>query len=117
MRTPCRACETFPRGRSRFGSGGKSVLAFTRRSAAGTPEPMSKVYFYYSAMNAGKSTVLLQSSYNYHERGMRTLLFVPATDTRSGTGRIASRIGLESEAITLPSGENLLERVRAAHAE
>ena len=49
---------------------------------------MSKVYFYYSAMNAGKSTVLLQSSYNYHERGMRTLLFVPALDTRSGLGRI-----------------------------
>jgi thymidine kinase len=47
---------------------------------------MSKVYFYYSAMNAGKSTVLLQSSYNYHERGMRTLLFTPAMDTRSGLG-------------------------------
>ena len=78
---------------------------------------MSKVYFYYSAMNAGKSTVLLQSSYNYHERGMRTLLFVPATDTRSGSGRITSRIGLASEAITLPSGENLLELVRTAHAE
>ena len=44
---------------------------------------MAKVYFYYSAMNAGKSTVLLQSSYNYHECGMRTLLFVPAIDTRA----------------------------------
>jgi thymidine kinase len=76
---------------------------------------MSKVYFYYSAMNAGKSTVLLQSSYNYHERGMRTLLFMPATDTRSGPGRIESRIGLASDAIALQSGEDLLERVRREH--
>ena len=53
---------------------------------------MSKVYFYYSAMNAGKSTVLLQSSYNYHERGMRTLLFIPAVDTRAGEiGRASCR--------------------------
>ena len=78
---------------------------------------MSKVYFYYSAMNAGKSTVLLQSSYNYRERGMRTLLFMPALDTRSAAGRIESRIGLASEAVTLRSGDNLLEHVRAAHAE
>jgi thymidine kinase len=50
----------------------------TTRPCGGGPNQMSKVYFYYSAMNAGKSTVLLQSSYNYKERGMRTLLFVPA---------------------------------------
>ena len=55
---------------------------------------MAKLYFYYSAMNAGKSTVLLQSSHNYRERGMRTLLFTPAIDTRFGSGRIESRIGL-----------------------
>jgi thymidine kinase len=77
---------------------------------------MSKVYFYYSAMNAGKSTVLLQSSHNYKERGMRTLLFVPAQDTRSGQGRIESRIGLGSDAITLGASDNLLERVRGDHA-
>lgn len=77
---------------------------------------MSKVYFYYSAMNAGKSTVLLQSSYNYQERGMRTLLFMPALDTRAGAGRIESRIGLSSDAITLREGDDLLEQVRAAHA-
>lgn len=77
---------------------------------------MAKVYFYYAAMNAGKSTVLLQSSYNYRERGMRTLLFTPAIDTRYGTGRIESRIGLRSGAISLSSGENLLARVRAEHA-
>jgi thymidine kinase len=78
---------------------------------------MSKVYFYYSAMNAGKSTVLLQSSYNYRERGMRTLLFMPAMDTRSGQGRIESRIGLGSDAIALRAGDDLLGIVSAAHAE
>jgi len=77
---------------------------------------MSKVYFYYSAMNAGKSTVLLQSSYNYHERGMRTLLFTPAVDTRAGTGKIASRIGLQAEAMPLPPEENVFQHVRGAHA-
>lgn len=77
---------------------------------------MSKVYFYYSAMNAGKSTVLLQSSYNYRERGMRTLLFTPAIDTRAGTGRIESRIGLAAEATTLEAGDDLLACVRAEHA-
>lgn len=77
---------------------------------------MSKVYFYYSAMNAGKSTVLLQASYNYHERGMRTLLFAPTVDTRAGTGRIESRIGLHADALSLPPEENVFEHVRAAHA-
>ena len=77
---------------------------------------MSKVYFYYSAMNAGKSTTLLQSSYNYHERGMRTLLFVPAVDTRAGPGRIKSRIGLDAEAMPLPPDENIFDHVKAAHA-
>jgi thymidine kinase len=77
---------------------------------------MAKVYFYYSAMNAGKSTVLLQSSYNYHERGMRTLLFTPALDTRAGPNRIKSRIGLEAEALTLPNDENMFEHVKSAHA-
>jgi thymidine kinase len=76
---------------------------------------MAKVYFYYSAMNAGKSTVLLQSSYNYRERGMRTLVFIPAIDTRAGPGKVKSRIGLESGAIALPAGENILEHVKEAH--
>jgi thymidine kinase len=77
---------------------------------------MAKVYFYYAAMNAGKSTVLLQSSYNYRERGMRTLLFTPSIDTRYGTGRIESRIGLRSGAIALAPADNLFNRVRAEHA-
>ncbi len=76
---------------------------------------MSKLYFYYSAMNAGKSTVLLQSSYNYHERGMRTLLFIPAIDTRAG-GLIRSRIGLEAPALPLPADENIFDHVKATHA-
>jgi thymidine kinase len=77
---------------------------------------MAKLYFYYSAMNAGKSTALLQSSYNYRERGMRTLLFAPAIDTRTGPGRIQSRIGLEADAIAFQPGDNLLEQVRATHS-
>lgn len=68
-------------------------------------------------MNAGKSTVLLQSSYNYQERGMRTLLFTPAMDTRPGSGRIESRIGLASDAFALGAQENLLEKVRVAHED
>lgn len=77
---------------------------------------MAKVYFYYASMNAGKSTVLLQSSHNYRERGMRTLLFTPLVDSRYGTGRIESRIGLRSSAISLGAGDDLLSRVRAEHA-
>lgn len=76
---------------------------------------MAKVYFYYAAMNAGKSTVLLQSSYNYRERGMRTLLFTPSIDTRYGTGRIESRIGLHSGAVSVGPSDNLLQRVRGEH--
>ena len=62
---------------------------------------MAKLHFYYSAMNAGKSTVLLQSSYNYNERGMDTLLYTPIIDDRFGKGKIASRIGLQSNAIAI----------------
>ena len=58
---------------------------------------MAKLYFYYSAMNAGKTTTLLQSAHNYRERGMRTLIFTPALDDRAGkAGVVASRIGLRS---------------------
>ncbi len=78
---------------------------------------MAKVYFYYSAMNAGKSTVLLQSSYNYQERGMRTLLFAPAVDQRAGLGRIASRIGLSAEANAFTTHDNLLKIVTQEHGE
>lgn len=70
---------------------------------------MAKLYFYYSAMNAGKSTVLLQSSYNYHERGMDTILFTPIIDTRYGLGKVHSRIGLNAEAISFDNQFNLFD--------
>jgi thymidine kinase len=69
---------------------------------------MAQVYFYYSAMNAGKSTSLLQSSYNYQERGMETLLLKPQLDQREGSGKIASRIGLSSNAYEFLGTEDLL---------
>src|SRR3990167_6346321 len=62
---------------------------------------MAKLHFYYSAMNAGKSTTLLQSSYNYNERGMDTLLYAPVIDDRYGVGKIATRIGLQQSAIAI----------------
>lgn len=68
---------------------------------------MAKLYFYYSAMNAGKSTVLLQSAYNYHERGMQTLLFTSKMDHRYGEGKISSRIGLSSDAMTFDKETDL----------
>ncbi len=70
---------------------------------------MAKLYFYYSAMNAGKTTMLLQSSYNYKERGMDTLLFTPLLDTRNGVGKIASRIGLNSEAVVFDKNFNFFD--------
>ena len=75
---------------------------------------MAKLYFHYATMNAGKSTLLLQASYNYRERGMNTLLFTAALDNRSGIGRIASRIGLGSEAETFEPDSDLFARVKAA---
>ena len=75
---------------------------------------MSKLFFYYSSMNAGKSTTLLQSSYNYVERGMTTLLLTPAVDDRFGNGLITSRIGIESEATIFARDENLFDLIAAA---
>ncbi len=72
---------------------------------------MAKLFFYYSAMNAGKTTTLLQSEYNYGERGMETLLFTSALDYRSGLGAIKSRIGLQKAAYPFDSDTNLLEFV------
>ena len=70
---------------------------------------MAKLYFYYSAMNAGKSTTLLQASYNYHERGMQTLLFAPKIDQRFGKTIIYSRIGLKQDAIPFDAAFNFFE--------
>lgn len=71
-----------------------------------------KVYFYYSAMNAGKSTTLLQSSYNYIERGMQTILFAPKIDTRFGEPTIYSRIGLKQTAVGYDEDFNLFNYVK-----
>lgn len=73
---------------------------------------MAKLHFYYAAMNAGKTTTLLQSSYNYQERGMSTILFTPLIDTRVKEGLIASRIGLSSSACTFDEHTDLLAHVR-----
>jgi len=70
---------------------------------------MAKLYFYYSAMNAGKSTVLLQASFNYQERGMSTLLFTPSIDDRYGPDIISSRIGLTANAVSFDPQLNLFE--------
>lgn len=78
---------------------------------------MAKLYFSYSAMNAGKSTALLQASYNYRERGMETYLLTAALDNRLGIGKIGSRIGLEQEAETFAEGDDLLARIKEQHEE
>ncbi|MEO1324809.1 MAG: hypothetical protein AAFV59_17590, partial [Pseudomonadota bacterium] len=74
---------------------------------------MAKLYFNYSTMNAGKSTVLLQASHNYIERGMQTYLLTAQFDNRAGDGRIASRIGIGEEADTYAPGEDLFAKVAA----
>jgi thymidine kinase len=75
---------------------------------------MAKLYYYYSAMNAGKSTSLLQSNYNYKERGMETLTFTPAMDNRSAIGKISSRIGLEADAIPFSTHYDFYEALKSA---
>lgn len=72
---------------------------------------MAKLYFYYSAMNAGKSTTLLQSDYNYRERGMDTLLFTPSIDDRFELGTVTSRIGLKANAIAFDNMFDLYQCV------
>lgn len=76
---------------------------------------MAKLFFNYSTMNAGKSTVLLQASHNYREHGMQTYLLTAALDDRAGEGQIASRIGIASEADTFDTQCDLFEMVRARH--
>ncbi|WP_422037391.1 thymidine kinase [Roseibium sp.] len=78
---------------------------------------MAKLYFNYSSMNAGKSTVLLQAAYNYEERGMNALLMIAAFDDRGGKGRIASRIGLAADADIFTAEDNVLRHVEQAHAK
>ena len=74
---------------------------------------MAKLYFNYSTMNAGKSTVLLQASHNYRERGMDTYLMTAAVDGRAGTGRIASRIGISEQADTFRPDTDVFSMIDA----
>ncbi len=76
---------------------------------------MAQLYFYYSAMNAGKSTALLQSSYNYQERGMRTLVFTAEIDNRFARGQVRSRIGLSSPAELYRPDTDLLAVISHKH--
>src|SRR3546814_4826152 len=74
---------------------------------------MAKLYFYYSAMNAGKTTTLLQSAHNYRERGMRVAILSPRLDDRAGSGKVASRIGLSAEATGFDHDADLLDWTNA----
>ena len=72
---------------------------------------MAKLYFYYAAMNAGKSTTLLQADFNYRERGMQTMLWTADLDDRASAGVIGSRIGLEAQANRYADDTNLFDAV------
>ena len=74
---------------------------------------MAKLFFYYSAMNAGKTTTLLQSAYNYRERGMRALIVTPKLDDRAGEGIVSSRIGLRSKATVFTGDDDLFALAKA----
>ncbi|MBY4893119.1 thymidine kinase [Jannaschia sp. EhC01] len=78
---------------------------------------MAKLYFNYSTMNAGKSTLLLQASYNYIERGMQTYLLTANFDDRAGKGVIGSRIGIEAEADTYTQSDDLFAKIEARLAQ
>jgi Thymidine kinase len=78
---------------------------------------MAKLYFHYASMNAGKSTLLLQASYNYQERGMRTVILTAALDSRAGVGRVASRIGLGADAIPFEPRDDLFALVERMHVQ
>jgi thymidine kinase len=72
---------------------------------------MAQLYFYYSAMNAGKSTSLLQSSYNYQERGMKTHIYTAAIDDRFGIGKVASRLGISADATLFTAQTDLYQHI------
>jgi thymidine kinase len=72
---------------------------------------MAKLYFYYAAMNAGKSTTLLQADFNYRERGMETMLWTAALDERAGAGTIGSRIALSAPAHTFDESVDLFSAI------
>lgn len=99
---------------SRF-SGDSTPLELPQRAPPRYLGAMAKLYFHYATMNAGKSTMLLQASYNYRERGMNTLLMVAGHYRNADGGYISSRIGLESGADMFRDGDDLFELVRERH--
>lgn len=78
---------------------------------------MAQLYFYYSTMNAGKSTHLLQSSYNYRERGMNPVLFTAAIDDRFAAGKISSRLGIDAEANLFDETTNIYQQISELTAQ
>ena len=78
---------------------------------------MASLYFYYSSMDSGKSTYLLQAAHNYRSAGKRVVLLTPLVDDRFGMGKITSRIGLQSDAVAITDTDNLLEQIRREQAE
>lgn len=78
---------------------------------------MAKLYFHYSTMNAGKSTLLLQAAHNYHERGMQTYLLTARLDNRAGPARIASRIGIAQPADTFDARGDLFAMLEARQSK
>jgi len=76
---------------------------------------MAQLYFYYSSMNAGKSTHLLQSSYNYRERNLHTVLYTARIDDRFSYGKVSSRLGIESDAKLFEPSNDLFTEVNDMH--
>ena len=78
---------------------------------------MAKLYFSYAAMNAGKSTILLQAAHNYEERGMRTRLYTSSLYVEDGIGKISSRIGVEVPANLYDRQLNIFDDIQSANEE
>jgi thymidine kinase len=76
---------------------------------------MAQLYFYYSSMNAGKSTHLLQSSYNYQERGLATAIFTAKIDDRFALGKVASRLGIDADAFVFDQSTQLFTNIKLKH--
>lgn len=78
---------------------------------------MAKLYFSYSTMNAGKSTLLLQAAHNYREQGMHTLTYTSALHQDLHGGRVSSRLGISADATTFAAGDDLFAAVAASHRQ
>lgn len=93
---------------------GAIIARLATHRAQGALLRMAKLYFYYSAMNAGKTTTLLQSAHNYRERGMRVAILTPRLDDRAASGTVASRIGLRADGTAFDRDDDLERMIRAS---